>query len=206
LLFDGGTVAAYLKHVADFLNNNPNDVLTLLFTNPEGLSFADVWAPVFEAANVTHWAYVPPQNPMPYGAWPTLGEMIASDERLVVFIDYVGTDGSTVDYLLPEFGMIWETPYDATNASFPCSIDRIRGPLSASDQMYLINHNLDTDELGILLSDLSDARTTNGVSSIVANANECAPLASGRYPNFILLDFVDVGEASMAVDQLNGFA
>ena len=101
---------AYLKHVAKFLKNNPNDVLTVLFTNPEGLSFADVWAPVFEAANVIQWAYVPPQNPMPYGAWPTLGEMIASDKRLVVFIDYVGTDGSTVDYLLPEFGMVRPSP------------------------------------------------------------------------------------------------
>lgn len=101
---------AYLKHVATFLNKHPNDVLTLLFTNPEGLSFVDVWAPVFEAANVTQWAYVPPQNPMPYGAWPTLGEMIVNDERLVVFIDFVGSDGSTVDYILPEFGMVRPFP------------------------------------------------------------------------------------------------
>ena len=178
--------------------------------------------------------------------------MIASDKRLVVFIDYVGNDSSRVPYLLPEFGMvrpsrslcprlvnflhiapgrdkIWETPYDATNATFPCSIDRIRGPLQPSDQMYLINHNLDLDEFGILLSDWFDAPTTNGVTScvvspslhfmlgrvtqtfvtsrcgrIVANANECAPLASGRYPNFILLDYVNIGNALTAVNQLNG--
>ena len=85
-------------------------MLTLLFTNPEGLSFKDVWAPVFEAANIINWAYVPPQNPMPYGAWPTLGNMIASGKRLVVFIDFVGKDGSTVDYLLPEFGMVRPSP------------------------------------------------------------------------------------------------
>jgi len=208
VLFDGGTVEAYLKTVATFLRENPNEVLTLLFTNPEGLSFPDVWAPVFEASGVSGYAYVPPQNPMPQGAWPTLGEMIASGKRLVVFVDFIGSDGKTVDYILPEFGMIWETPYDMTNASFPCSIDRIRGPLSSADQMYLINHALYIEVLdtGILVSDPLDAPRTNSVNSIVAHANGCIPLGSGRKPNFVLLDYVDIGQAITAVDKLNGFS
>jgi len=98
--------SAYLKHVLKFLEDHPCDVLTLLFTNPEGLSFRDQWAPVFEAANVTDCAYVPPHMPMAYHDWPTLGEMIATNKRLVIFIDYVGKDGTTVDYILPEFGMV----------------------------------------------------------------------------------------------------
>ena len=55
--------------------------------------------------------------------------------------------------------------------SFLCSIDRIRRPLNASGQMYLINHDLDGDRLGVLISDRSDAPTatssTNCVSSCV---------------------------------------
>ena len=97
---------AFLKNVLRFLEDNPYDVLTLLFTNPEGLSFQDQWAPVFEAANVTDYAYVPPHMPMAYYDWPTVGEMIAINQRLVIFIDYVGKDGTTVDYILPEFGMV----------------------------------------------------------------------------------------------------
>lgn len=100
------TLLAYLEHVTSFLDENTNEVLTLLFTNPEGLSFPDVWAPVFESSGASSYAYVPPQNPMPRSLWPTLGEMIASGKRLVVFIDYVGSDNETVDYLLPEFGMV----------------------------------------------------------------------------------------------------
>ncbi|KAI0246079.1 PLC-like phosphodiesterase [Lactifluus subvellereus] len=207
VLFDGGTVEAYLKTVATFLRENPNEVLTVLFTNPEGLSFPDVWAPAFEASGVSGYAYVPPQNPMPQGAWPTLSEMIASGKRLVVFVDYIGSDRGTVDYILPEFGMIWETPYDMTNASFPCSIDRIRGPLSSTDQMYLINHALDNNLLHIAnVSDSRDAPRTNSVNSIVAHANGCIPLGSGRNPNFVLLDYVNIGQAITAVDQLNGFS
>src|SRR6266404_9002241 len=64
-------------------------------------------------------------------------------------------------------GKIWETPFDVTDASFPCSIDRIRGPLGASDQMYLINHALNLGELGITISDPEDAPTTNRVASCV---------------------------------------
>ncbi|KAI9512252.1 PLC-like phosphodiesterase [Russula earlei] len=202
---DGGKVADYLTIVANFLDNNPNDVLTLLFTNPEGVSFPDVWAPLFESAGLVKYAYVPPRNPMPQSAWPTLGEMIANGERLVVFIDYVGKDGRTVDYLLPEFGMIWETPYDMTDPSLPCSIDRIRGAdvLSASNQMYLINHEIDIIVSGALVSDPVDAPTTNSVTSIIAHANRCLHFANGRNPNFILFDFINLGEIFKAVDQLN---
>ena len=38
----------YLKKVKTFLDANPNEVLTLLFTNPEGLSVKDVWKPAFD--------------------------------------------------------------------------------------------------------------------------------------------------------------
>lgn len=37
--------------------------------------------------------------------WPTLGEMIDSGKRVVVFLD-AGADTSQVDFLLPEFEMV----------------------------------------------------------------------------------------------------
>jgi hypothetical protein len=49
-LFDGGTVVDYLTKVHTFLAANPNEVLTLLFTNPEGQSVQDVWKPAFDNA------------------------------------------------------------------------------------------------------------------------------------------------------------
>ena len=62
-LFDGGTVEAYLDKVKTFLDANPNEVLTLLFTNPEGLSLPDVWDPPFQASGVADLAYVPATVP-----------------------------------------------------------------------------------------------------------------------------------------------
>ncbi|KAJ7823447.1 PLC-like phosphodiesterase [Mycena leptocephala] len=196
-LFDGGTVLAYLTTVKTWLDANPNEVLTLLFTNPEGLSIPGELLP----------RLIPPTNPMPQSAWPTLGSMIDSGKRVVVFLDAGadGSDGGVVPYILPEFTMIWETQFGYTDSSFPCSVDRISG--SPPDHMYMINHSLNIDIFGIVVSDPEQAGTTNGVASIVAHANGCVPFSqANRLPSFVLLDFVNIGSGLAAVNQLNGLS
>ncbi|KAH9946394.1 PLC-like phosphodiesterase [Epithele typhae] len=208
-LFDGGTVEAYLATVKSWLDANPNDVVTFLFTNPEGVSLPDVWAPAFEQSGIAPLAYVPPHVPMARGEWPTLGALIDSGKRVVVFMD-AGADGAdgNVNYILPEFEMIWEPPFDSTDNTFPCSVDRSAGPLSTADHMYLLNHFLDVNILdtGILVSDPAAASTTNGVTSVLANAAGCRPLSGGGFnPSFVLMDYVNLGNGVAAADQMNGF-
>jgi hypothetical protein len=100
-------VSDYLKKVKTFLDANPNEVLTLLFTNPEGLDLKTVWAPAFEAAGIDKLAFVPPTlgTPVKASAWPTLGQMIDSGKRVVVFLD-AGADSGAVPYIMPEFQMV----------------------------------------------------------------------------------------------------
>ncbi|KAF9553437.1 PLC-like phosphodiesterase [Agrocybe pediades] len=209
-LFDGGLVVDYLKTVKTFLDANPNEVLTLLFTNPEGQSVSTVWKPAFDAAGITPLAYVPPSVPVKQSDWPTLGQLIDSEKRVIVFLDS-GADTSQVDFILPEFEMIWETPFSVTDSSFPCSVDRISGPLSTADHSYMINHSLNKNIIpigaGVIISDPLDAPTTNSVSSIIANVNKCVPLSgANRNPQFLLLDFVNLGQGFQAANQLNGLA
>ncbi|KAJ7915823.1 PLC-like phosphodiesterase [Mycena leptocephala] len=207
-LFDGGPVLNYLQIVKKFLDKNPDEVLTLLFTNPEGLSPAAVWKPIFDAAGISNLTYIPPSLPIKQSDWPTLGSMIDSGKRVVVFLDSQADGPAPVDFILPEFSMIWETPFSVTNASFPCSVDRIHGPLATEDHMYMINHSLNKNILpigdGVIITDPIDAPTTNGVPSILANANGCAPLGGNRAPTFVLLDYVNIGAGFEAADQLNG--
>jgi len=209
LLFDGGTVVSYLTTVKTFLDANPNEVLTLLFTNPEGQSVNDVWKPAFDSAGITPLAYVPPSVPVNQSDWPTLGEMIDSGKRVVVFLD-AGANTSSVDFILPEFEMIWETPFSVTDPTFPCSVNRINGPLPTKDHTYLINHSLNKNIIpigaGVIISDPLDAPTTNGIASILANVNGCLHFGSNRNPQFLLLDYVDIGEGFNAANQLNGLA
>jgi len=204
-LFDGGTVQAYLSTVKTFLDANPNEVLTFVFTNPEGVSMNNVWLPAFQASGMDKLAFVPPQQPMPQSVWPTLGEMIDSGKRVVTFID-AGADkaNDTVNFLIPEFPNVWETPFDSTDKNFPCKVDRSSGPLPDNQHLYMINHFLDVDVFGADLPDELAAGTTNGVDSILADANGCTQFAAGRAPNFVLLDWIDEGDAFKAGNTLNG--
>lgn len=47
---------------------------------------------------------------------------------------------------------------------------------------------------------------TTMYNRITANANGCTQFAAGRAPNFVLLDFVNLGEGLQAVNILNGLA
>lgn len=62
--------------------------------------------------------------------------------------------------------------------------------------MYIVNHFLDVDLLGILIPDTGADATTNaatGNGSIGAQADLCYSIY-GRMPNFILVDDFNVGE------------
>jgi hypothetical protein len=100
-----------------------------LFTNPDGLSLPDVWAPVFVESGVcpfpvhrcfdvklkciyayigvANYTYIPPSVPVAQSDWPTLSELIDAGTRVIVFLD-AGADGADglVDYILPEFQMV----------------------------------------------------------------------------------------------------
>lgn len=72
--------------------------------------------------------------------------------------------------------------------------------------MYIVNHFLDVDILGVKIPDRAAASTTNaatGKGSIGAQATVCEALYS-RAPNVVLLDFVDKGSPIEAQNELNG--
>jgi len=206
-LFDGGTAKHYLQKVKHFLDRHPNEVLTIVIANPENVS-AVVWQPIFESSGLADIAYVPPRIPMSREEWPTLKEMLDSTKRVVVFMDKGAEDG-TVPYLLQQFTMMWEDEYDPTNPKFPCKVDRTAGSLSPAQQLNLINHNLNLNIIpighGLRIPDRLDSPRTNGVYSIMAHANHCAPLAGDRLPNFVLFDFANIGQVTTAIACLNGF-
>ncbi|KAF8183667.1 PLC-like phosphodiesterase [Pholiota molesta] len=211
-LFDGGSVEKYLKKVKRFLDRHPNEVLTLILTNPENVSIGKVWKSIFDKTGMSEIAYVPPQPIMSRDDWPTLGEMIDANKRVVVFMDHgaENRNNPSVDFILPQFQMMWEDTYDPTNQAFPCKVDRTSGPLAPSQQLSLINHNLNANIFpigrGILIPDRLNSPRTNGISSILKHSAHCAPFVEDRNPNFVMLDYVNVGQGFAAVNRLNGIS
>jgi len=200
-LLDGGSFVSWLSTIKTWLSANPHEVLTLVVTNNDDVDVLNYWAPAFVATGMDKLAYIPPQLPVARDAWPTLRSMINSGKRVVVFMDY-SSNTTEVPYILPEFDHMWETPFDVTDSSFPCSVDRVHG--TASGKLAMANHYLDASIFGILIPDRGSASVTNSVASIVAQANKCVPLGDNLNPSHILLDFVDEGQASAAADMLNG--
>jgi len=144
--------------------------------------------------------------------WPTLKDMISSGKRVVVFMDkgLQGRKKANAEFLLPEFKMVWEDKYDPTDISFPCRVDRTAGPLSPREQLNLINHNLNVNilpigEHGLVLPDRFNSPRTNSVDLILQHAAQCSKFVDYRNPNFVLVDYVNVGQGILAVNKLNGF-
>ncbi|KAI9727037.1 MAG: hypothetical protein M1834_008563 [Cirrosporium novae-zelandiae] len=223
---DSGTLATYLTTVKDFLDDNANEVVTLLLTNSDAIDISE-YATIFEDVGLDSYAFTPSTSPktLSMSSWPTLQTLIDDGTRLIVFMgsylrrhnspptlelcsaltsqtDY-NADESEVSYILDEFNYYFETSYDVTDSSFPdCSIDRPSGA-SATGRMYIVNHFLDIDILGIYIPYELVAGTTNSVASIEAQATICEGLYN-RNPNVVLLDYVDMGKGLVAEADMNG--
>ncbi|KAI0102742.1 PLC-like phosphodiesterase [Nemania sp. FL0031] len=199
-LLDAGTLQDYLGTVKTWVDSHPNDVVTLLITNGDGIDITK-YGDAFKAVGLDSYAFVP-SGTLAFDAWPTLGDLISSGNRVVVFMDY-NADTSKVPYILDEFAYYFETPFDPqADALSGCNIDRPAGA-SSSGRMILANHNRNYEVLGISLPDLAHASDTNSVSSITAQTNACKSLY-GRNPNVVLLDYVVLGDVINAQTQLNG--
>lgn len=85
LLEDAGRLKSFLKTIKTWLDQNPDEVVTLLLTNGDSLSVTR-FGDTFASSGIANYAYVPPKSPLPIAEWPTLGDMIASGKRLVVFL------------------------------------------------------------------------------------------------------------------------
>ena len=200
---DAGTVESYLSTVKSWLDGNPNEVLTLLIVNGDNVPVS-MFDDAYKASGLKSYTYTPPTSPLAIDAWPTLQEMITAGTRLVAFLD-AGADPS-VPYILDEFIYFFETPFDTLDPKFPeCTIDRPAGA-KADGRMYIVNHFLDVEWLGIDIPDRTALNTTNaatGVGSIGAQADLCIGLY-GRAPFGMLVDFMNYGDVFAAQNKLNG--
>lgn len=228
---NAGLLSAYLTTVREWLDTHPKEVVTLLLTNNDLLNMT-AYDAAYNVSGMHKYVYQPPQNVtlasiLPEN-WPTLGQLIANETRLITFMDY-GSDHHQFPYILPEFSFFWETPFDVTELSAfaSCDINRPPSLLNAykaanstepgskglvavqeqqSEFMYIVNHFLDTTILGIEIPDRRDAARTNainGAGSVGAQVELCGNWWGTR-PWGVLVDYFDKGEVIKLQNQLNG--
>ncbi|KAI0866769.1 PLC-like phosphodiesterase [Xylaria cubensis] len=207
-LLDAGPLQNWIGDVKFWMDNNPNEVVTLLIVNSDGNDVKE-FGSMFESTGISKYGYTPSGN-----GWPTLQTMITANTRLVTFIASI-TPSSTYPYLLTEFDYVFETAFDVTSLSgFNCTIDRPKSQSSAASALQagllpLINHFADTD-LGssITIPDVDDIATTNSPSTTTTgalglHAQTCLS-QWGFQPTFILVDFFSEGPSIQTADLMNG--
>lgn len=199
-LLNAGTVEDYLREVTAWVEVNPFDVVTIIFGN---YNWADVdkdgnplvtsaaFAVPIANSGLLPYIYQPPKTTMTLADWPTLGELILSQKRVVTFIDY-NFDTDAVPYMLWEFYNIWETPYSPTSTEFPCSLGRPEGV--ASEQMgrmmYMANHNLNVEisvaGYDLLIPNVAEMRRSNGVEGL-DSLGEMVLECTSKYSRFLCI-------------------
>ncbi|KAH7326120.1 PLC-like phosphodiesterase [Stachybotrys elegans] len=198
-LLDAGPIQDWLGEVRDWLDNHPNEVVTILLGNGN-YSDPALYHPYISESGILRYSYEPPFLPMTMDDWPTLEWMIAHGQRAVIFMDY-GADQLRYPWLIDEFAHMWETPFDPIDRNFPCVIQRPPdlGANLARDRMYLMNHNLnaefnvfDTQILVPAVSVLNETNAVSGYGSLGLAANNCRS-DWGRAPNILNVDYYNYG-------------
>ncbi|EGE06742.1 hypothetical protein TEQG_05737 [Trichophyton equinum CBS 127.97] len=207
-LLNAGTLESYLKKVADWLRDNPYDVVSLLIGNGDFIKVKNFTAPIQSSGLIDH-VYTPKNHSIALDDWPTLSEIILSGKRAMVFMDYKANHDE-VPYILDEFTYIWETPFSPTDRNFPCDIQRPPGlnEADARKRMYMANHNLNLEisiaGATILVPNtvlLNETNAVSGFGSMGAMAGNCTEKWN-RPPNLLLVDYYNVGNVNGSVFQV----
>jgi hypothetical protein len=169
---------------------------------------SDFVAP-FEQAGLMKYLWTPPSSTLNLTDWPTLGEMILKNRRVVVMMDY-GTDQTEVPWLLSTYNYQWETPFSPTDPAFPCTQQRPpnQDEEVSRNRMYILNHNLNIDlqisGISILIPAYSLLEQVNAVSgngSLGLNVQNCEKMW-GRPPNWLVVDYYNFGNFNGSVFQV----
>ena len=174
-----------LVELRTFLDANPREVVVLIFEAyvPE----SDVET-TFAASGLATYAYAGSSDP-----WPTLGELIAANTRLIVFTDDAT---ATLPWHRYSYTSMWENAYHAESPEelqAQCDVDRG----DRSFPLWTLNHFLTAP-----LASADLAETVNFDPFFQDRVRACMA-ETGDFPNFVLVDFYELGDVHAVVASLN---
>lgn len=175
-----------LRDLRVFLDCHPGEVLTIILESY--VTEAQIEA-AFVESGLDRYLHAQPLG----SPWPTLGEMIAASGRVVVF---TADDARTLPWHHYSYDYAWENPYSAMMPSdLSCAEDR--GNRASS--LWIFNHFL------TMTGGRADlAEMVNHDPFFTERVGGCRTDAGGDLPNFVTVDFYDIGDVFSVVDALNG--
>ncbi len=181
-----------------FLREHPNNVL--LIDNEDYIT-PHAFFKAAKQAKLLRYIYKGPTD-----QWPTLREMIASRQQIVVLADHHGADAHSPSWYHPTYdGILQETPYSfdpPRQLTYPpnwsASCQPNRGGTTGS--LFLMNHW--SPSTPPATPNLEQAAHVNARAVIYNRAKKCAEIR-GRVPTLIAADQANTGGLLDAVRDLN---
>lgn len=188
-LLGTATLESNLTEIKDFLDANPNEVVTIIF---ECYADFELIETAFINTELLDYTLEQDLGEM----WPTLQEMIDDGKRLVVLSDRNDAPPGE-DWYHYVWDYAVETPFsNNSNADFTCEFNRG----DESNDLFILNHFATDENVGIGRIDL--AELANEFDFFYNRAQACQSVL-GKFPNFPTIDFHEVGEPFRVVDSLN---
>jgi len=174
-----------LRDIREFLVQNPGEVLIMIvedYITPQDLER------LFTESGLIDFVYTGSTT-----RWPTLHQLIAANQRLIVFTES-GRPGAA--WMHPTAGAFQETPYTFHKPE-DMSCRPHRGGTTGS--LFLINNWIESTPA----PRPSNAAIVNAYDFLLARARNCQR-DRGHLPNVISVDFYNTGDLLRVVRTLNG--
>jgi hypothetical protein len=189
-IFALGTIALsdIFNDIKIFLDNNPNEIVTIIL---ECYVTANDIEDEVNQSGLSNYLYT--YNSM----WPTLQNMIDNNTRLIIFTD-VDDANSSQNWYHYVWDYAVETHYSVNTINdFTCDFNR-GNPLN---DLFIFNHFVTDANLGYGL--YNESNDVNANPFFITRALNCQD-ETNKFPNFVTVDYYELGDGLVVVDQLNG--
>ena len=180
-----------LDGIFEWMQGHPDEFLVIFI---EDVVSPEETAAAFERSGLLRYAYVPDRD----APSPTLGELIESDERLLVMAEN-DAGGGKYPWYVQGFDYVQETPYTFNSLAEiepPESCKLNRG--KPDNPLFQLNNWIEKIPRSPAL-----AAKINSLEALGARARRCGRIR-GLTPNLLNVDYYDQGDVFGVANELNG--
>lgn len=173
--------------IKEFLDKNPNEIITIIFE-----SYVDNmdWYNIFKQYDLHKYMYYQSIDK----PWAKISEMVSMNKRLVIFSDRNENIKTSNFYYVWDYAL--ETSYSIHNINeFVCQMNRG----SKENQLFILN-NFITKKIGV--GSRKGAKKANEFNFLYNRCKQCMRELN-KLPNFLTVDFYNIGKSKQVVDSLN---